>query len=157
MATVCGPRAEVAPSPDDVVIYPWVCPVCDGDGQAAGLPTCPECGGRGALTAEIGRIWADAGAELRPTPTPPAVMGKACGSCAFRPGAPEEDAQPPLDKAFFCHTGMPVVDGSYAPVAWAKGMPLGAMVCAGWWAAVNDRRLPDAPYRPARDGWGEHA
>lgn len=156
IAEACRPRAELAPSATDVVILPWVCPMCEGEGEVPTAGPCRDCDGRGAITDEAAQIWAEVeGVELRRTPTPPAVMGKPCGDCAFRPGAPEEDARPSLEQSFYCHHGMPVVAGGYAPVAWAKGMPLGAMVCAGWWAARTGKDLPAAPYRPARDGWGE--
>lgn len=159
LARAYGPRAELAPSATDLVILPWVCPMCEGDGRVESLAgACPECDGRGGITHQAAWIWADVeGAELRPTPTPPAVMKHPCGSCALRPGSPEEDAPPPLDKPFFCHTSMPVVRGGYAPAAWAKGMPLGYMVCAGWWDAATGKDLPARAYRAANDGWGDHA
>ncbi|KAA9379610.1 hypothetical protein F5972_08110 [Microbispora cellulosiformans] len=72
----------------------------------------------------------------------------------YREGAPEEEP-PPLDRPFYCHATMPVVDGEYAPVAWYKGVPLGALVCAGWWRAVTDQPLDPAPYTPSNDGWGQ--
>jgi hypothetical protein len=76
--------------------------------------------------------------------------------CALRPGSPEEDEPPPLERPFYCHHGLPVIGGAYAPTAWADGKPLGALVCRGWWNAATGQELPAEPYRPARDGWGKH-
>ncbi len=158
VAMACGPRAELAPSRDGLVILPWICPMCSGHGRCDSLAgrRCLDCDGRGAITDEAAKIWAEVeNAQLRPAPTPPAVMKKPCGDCAFRPGAPEEEARPSLERPFYCHHGMPIVRGSYAPTAWARGMPLGAMVCAGWWAAATGKDLPARAYRAADDGWGD--
>lgn len=157
VAALHAPRTELAPSATDMIVLPYICPMCEGDGRCESLAgRCPECDGRGAISNQAAEIWADvADVQLKRAPTPPAVMRSPCGSCAFRPGAPEEDEPPSLEQPFYCHTGMPVVSGSYAPIAWAKGMPLGAMVCAGWWAAVTDKDLPARAYRAATDGWGD--
>lgn len=112
-----------------------------------------ECLGRGCITAEhaaeLGGV--DVGG-LKRVPDPPGVMRSPCRDCAFRPGSPESGKPPPLDRPFYCHKGMPVVAGRYAPVAWSGGVPLGALVCAGWWAAVTGQPLPEVEYQPSRDG-----
>lgn len=154
MTFICGgSQAEIAPSSKGVVILPWVCPSCDGAGVWDDGLTCMMCHGRGAVAEDDLRDWDRA--ELKRTAPPPGVMKRPCADCAFRPGAPEQDQRPPLDAPFFCHHGMPVVAGAYAPVAWADGKPLGALVCAGWWAAATAQELPAEAYRPAKDGWGD--
>ncbi|MBP2704448.1 hypothetical protein JOL79_11545 [Microbispora sp. RL4-1S] len=154
MTFICGgrPQPEIPPSSEGVVILPWVCPSCDGTGTWDDGLQCMLCGGRGAVNEEDLGEWDRA--ELKRTPIPPAVMKTPCRDCAFRPGAPEEDEKPPADYPFYCHHGMPVVDGAYAPTAWADGKPLGALVCRGWWAAATGEDLPAEAYRPANDGWG---
>ncbi|MEZ0073620.1 hypothetical protein [Planotetraspora sp. GP83] len=151
--------AGVPPSPDGLHVYPFRCPSCEGEGRWDDYDRCHLCLGSGAVTAQQMRDWADGDPTCAPVrvPTPAAVRKGQCGECAFRQGAPEEDEPPPLDRPFYCHATMPVVDGEYAPVAWYKGMPLGALVCAGWWRAVTEQPLDPAPYVPAGDGWGERA
>ncbi|WP_433893053.1 hypothetical protein [Streptomyces sp. CA-111067] len=129
-------------------ITPYLCPVpgcvggliSDGDG---GTERCLHCSGTGLTDNPLG------GAEL--APRPPAVMRAACADCAFRAGSPElEDyaSRLPEEEPFFCHQGLPVsADGSYRPVATFGGLPLGAMVCAGWWALRTGEELPAVPYR----------
>ena len=159
MPFICGgSRAEVAPSKTGVVILPWVCPICDGTGRWDDKQRCEMCFGRGAIDDDDLGEWDRA--ELKRTTAPPGVMRSPCADCAFRPGSPEsEHGAPPMPNSgepFFCHHGMPVVAGSYAPTAWLDGRPLGAMVCAGWWAAQTGQPLPAGVYRPAKDGWGDH-
>ncbi|GIH70306.1 hypothetical protein [Sphaerimonospora thailandensis] len=158
MTFICGvPSAELPPSSNSVVILRWLCPLCSDQDQMPG-EECGLCLGRGAITQDTADTWltmAEPGdPPLRPAPVPPAVMRSPCRDCAFRPGAPEEDEQPPVERPFYCHHGMPVVNGAYAPTAWADGKPLGAMVCRGWWAAATGEPLPAEAYRPANDGWG---
>ncbi|MDT0435661.1 MULTISPECIES: hypothetical protein [Streptomyces] len=78
-------------------------------------------------------------------------MRTPCADCAYRPGSPEREAlgaQLPENEPFFCHQGLPIsATGAYTPVATFRGLPLGAMVCAGWWAAQTGEPLPGKPYR----------
>jgi hypothetical protein len=138
--TSCGlalvPSASVAPS-HDLVVYPFVCPACEGGGRWSEGETCWNCAGRGLVRTMDG--WDE---EPVAAPRPPAVMKGPCGDCAFLAGSPEQDAPPPLDKPFFCHAGMPEAEG-YAPTAWYGGLPLGYLVCGGWWAKVNGEALPE--------------
>ncbi|WP_433382761.1 hypothetical protein [Streptosporangium sp. CA-115845] len=152
-----GAQAEVAPARVGVVILAWICPSCDGAGLWDDRLPCEMCSGRGAVDDDTLGEWDRA--EVRPAPIPPAVMRKPCADCAYRPGAPEADELPPTDAPFFCHHGMPVVNGAYAPTAWADGRPLGAMVCRGWWEATTRQHLHDVlkAYQAARDGWGNGA
>lgn len=153
---LCGGAStpETAPG-TGLVILPWQCPLCEGQGRWGSGERCMECHGRGAITREEADVWRQTeGVTLTPTPVPPGVMRAPCADCAFRPGAPEEDERPPMDRPFYCHHGMPIVDGAYAPVAWADAKPLGALVCRGWWDAATGKDLPVQDYRPARDGWG---
>lgn len=124
-----------------VRIYPWVCPYCDGGGRVDG-EQCLECAGFG-LTDDPG----DGTVARRPAPTPPAVMKRPCSDCAMRPGSPEEDTPPPLDTPFFCHHGMHRIGDGYESPAYVGGLPLGAMVCRGWWDAVTTGMTPTRPFR----------
>lgn len=156
---ICGgSQAGKAPTQAGLAILPWVCPSCDGGGNwDDGLP-CEMCKGRGAVDDETLGVWDRS--ELKRTPTPPGVMKGACRDCAFRPGSPEDQgvSTPAVTaEPFSCHHGMPVVDGDYSPTAWFNGRPLGALVCAGWWAAQTGQPLPAEPYRPSNDGWGQSA
>lgn len=149
----------------DLHITPYKCPQ---PGCVGGLtPTingavdrCLHCAGSGLTDDPMG------GAER--APRPPAVMRTPCADCAFRPGSPELEeagARLPEDEPFFCHQGLPVsADGRYQPVAMFRGLPLGAMVCAGWWAMTTGEQLPDRPYREIPLGergvdrmWGDTA
>lgn len=132
----------------DLFITPYACPV---PGCVAGLISdavghiekCLHCAGTGLTDDPMG------GADR--APRPPAVMRTACADCAFRSGSPELEqtgACLPVDEPFFCHQGLPLsADGHYQPVATFRGLPLGAMVCAGWWAARTGEQLPARPYR----------
>jgi hypothetical protein len=138
-----------APSPaaGTVRLNRYRCPVCD-NGRWADGERCLHCSGSG-VTDDI--LGADP-AEVAELPRPPAVMRSPCVDCAFRPGSPEEEAgRPGPDTAFFCHHGMLRMEEAggvgYQPAAWAAGMPLGYMVCAGWWALATGRPLPDAAFR----------
>lgn len=35
-------------------------------------------------------------------------------------------------KPFFCHQGMPTIEGKYSPESEADGTPIGFPICAGW-------------------------
>lgn len=131
----------------DLQIHPYVCPLCVGglttswDGRET--IACLHCSGTGLTDDPCG--------EARRAPRPPGVMRTACADCALRRGSPElEDsgARLPEDGPFWCHQGLPVsATGRYEPVAMCKGQPLGAMVCAGWWALKTGEPLPAAEYR----------
>jgi hypothetical protein len=93
---------------------------------------------------------------------PPAIQPEMCGDCAYRKGSREDQEAERPDysrrERFYCHAGMPAVNGwrhpsiaatlvlddqeaDYKPVrsgdrAWqADGAP--AFLCAGWAAAVG--------------------
>lgn len=153
---ICGGSQAGAAPGDALAFFPWVCPSCDGQGVWPDALRCEMCQGRGAVDDETLGDWDRS--ELKRTPAPPGVMKAACRDCAFRPGSPEDQGEgnaPAAVQPFFCHHGMPVVNGEYSPTAWFGGRPLGALVCAGWWAAHTGQPLPDEPYRPANDGWGK--
>jgi hypothetical protein len=149
----------------DLHITPYVCPMpaCVGglisDGHGA-TDRCLHCAGSGLTDDPMG------GADR--APRPPAVMRTPCADCAFRPGSPELEeagARLPEDEPFFCHQGLPIsADGRYQPVATFRGLPLGAMVCAGWWALRTGSQAPAQPYREIPIGeddvdrrWGEQS
>lgn len=154
-------RADARPK---VTIFRWICLPedlggCDGTGRDPAGGRCPQCHGAGMLTADdIGDPDMYAG-RLRPAPTPPAVMRRPCGDCALRPGSPEEERgaeryEHPVrsDVPFFCHHGMwrreAGEGGSYESPAYVGQLPLGAMLCAGWWALATGAPMPDdRPYR----------
>ncbi|MGI8333449.1 hypothetical protein ACRYCC_26150 [Actinomadura scrupuli] len=139
----CDPAAAEA----DLHIFPWRCPMCVGglvlgpDGEA--VERCLHCAGSGLTNDPCGP------AEL--APRPPGVMRTACADCALRPGSPElENAGVvlPYEEPFFCHQGVYVsASGRYEPVATFRGLPLGLMVCAGWWAMRTEQAMPTKPYR----------
>lgn len=156
------PRAAVTDRPT-VTYSRWVCPTCDGTGRY-GDARCHHCAGYG-LTNDIEDpdVWPG----LREAPRPPAVMRAPCVDCAFRPGSPEDEAAagsygtgpcPDVSAPFFCHHGLHRVDGdrgaSYEATAYVGGMPLGAMVCASWWALLCDGELPGSRLAPFRDPGG---
>ena len=128
-------------------ITPWKCPFCVGGiapsegGQDR--ERCLHCSGSGLTNQPCG--------DAERAPRPPGVMRTPCGDCAYRAGSPELDAngaQLPEDEPFFCHQGLPVnAFGAYTPVAMFRGLPLGAMVCAGWWAHRTGEPLPAKAYR----------
>lgn len=130
----------------DLFITPYKCPFCVG-GLAAvlggGGERCHHCSGTGLTDNPCG--------DADRAPRPPGVMRTPCGDCAFRPGSPELEnagAQLPDEEPFYCHQGLPVSAlGAYTPVATFRGLPLGAMVCAGWWALKTDETPPTKPYR----------
>jgi hypothetical protein len=148
-----------------VTIHRWVCPVCDGDGRAGDGGRCHFCAGYG-LTNDIRDPAAWPG--LRAAPRPPAVMRSPCVDCAYRPGSPEDPGpygeeidcgnasfrRPDASTPFFCHHGMHRVGDGYESPAYVGTLPLGAMVCAGWWARALDEELPDEHLRPFRDPGG---
>ncbi len=157
------PRHAIVPgSPSSrAVIYRWLCPICDGTGFWC-LETrerCPHCQGFG-LTNNV-QGWDED--ELKPAPRPPAVMKSPCVDCAYRPGSPEDPTtadgsglrRPGASTPFFCHHGMHrLPDGGYESPAYVGSVPLGAMVCASWWAIALDEELPDSWLAPFRDPGG---
>jgi hypothetical protein len=123
-------------------ITPWRCTLCVG-GISPDGGRCLHCAGIGLTDDPVGPA-------VR-APRPPGVMPKPCGDCAYRPGSPEREAPGqtlPKDEPFFCHRGLPVTAaGAYVPVATFNGLPLGAMVCAGWWAVRTDEPLSERPFK----------
>lgn len=138
---------------NELVVYRWCCPYCtDGDmGPAEGR--CYHCHGVG-LTNDVGG-WNES--ELTPAPLPPGVMRRACVDCAFRSGSPELEAngaQLPVDAPFWCHHGMTTgyggsyqAPGYYRPEGTKRDIPIGELVCAGWWALKTGRPLPAEEFR----------
>lgn len=131
----------------ELLILPFKCPFCVGGiepsegGQSR--ERCLHCSGVGLTDDPCG--------DTERAPRPPGVMRTPCADCAFRPGSPELEnagAQLPDDEPFFCHQGLPInAYGAYTPVATFRGLPLGAMVCAGWWALKTGETPPVKPYR----------
>ncbi len=137
-------------------VTPWLCPLCDGTGRSTeDGGRCYMCAGSCLVGDEQLGGWDRA--TITPAPRPPAVMPSPCIDCAYRPGSPEDDpAAGRPDTAttpFFCHHGMHRVDGpggaGYVPAAsTVGGLPLGYMVCAGWWTSVVlGQAAPDRPFR----------
>lgn len=145
MTRICGPHPT--PNTAKVTVFTYVCPLCDGKGRWQDGDRCMECVGFGLIAQRAKGFKVS---EHTPAPTPPAVMGQPCGDCAFRPGSPEQDSSTRLgpESPFYCHHGMFRVDDGYAPTAITEdGVPVGAMVCAGWWALATGRPLPKRAYR----------
>ena len=136
------------PNTAKVTFYPYVCPHCDGTGRWAEDERCMNCAGYG-LTDEDGvRGWEPS--EVTRAPVPPAVMRNPCVDCAYRPGSPESETgvAPGPTQPFYCHHGLHRVgDGYVASAVLDNGLPLGAMVCAGWWALATGRSLPEREFR----------
>lgn len=149
-----------------VVINRYRCPWCDPDGpfndggQAGRVgdgSRCPDCHGSGVLTADrVPNPGVFEPGELQELGRPPAVMKRPCSDCAYRPGSPEDDTHPDMlgmpvrpgpDVPFFCHHGMVRVGDGYESIAYVGTLPLGAMVCAGWWALAMGDPLPDKAFR----------
>ena len=149
-----------------VVIYRYVCPYCDPAGRMnpGGSPgrmpdggKCLDCVGVGLLTAgQLPHPEVFEPGELREVPRPPGVMRRPCVDCAYRPGSPEADThadmlgvpvRPDADVPFFCHHGMVRQGDGYESPAYVGSLPLGAMVCAGWWSLATGEPLPDEAFR----------
>jgi len=149
VAFACGSGAGLRPDPSALkaAIYRWVCPYCAGTGKwSDDGERCMNCTGYG-LTNEVEGFDED---QLTPAPRPPAVMTRPCADCAYRPGSPEEDstARPGADVPFFCHHGLWRIGEGYVPTALLDDrVPLGAMLCAGWWALANGQPLPEKAFR----------
>lgn len=146
LANFCG-IAEPIPNTSTVTFFRWICPWCKGTGRWNGEgELCLNCNGYG-LTNDV-EGWDEP--DLTPAPTPPAVMRSPCMDCAYRPGSPEDGspALPGPAKPFFCHHGLHRVGDSYVgPALLDSGLPLGAMVCAGWWALATGKPLPERAFR----------
>lgn len=128
-------------------LYPWVCPWCEGGREPFDTPSgCLHCSGAGVTDEVAG--WDPA--ELTRAPRPPAVMARPCPDCAFRPGSPERE-NPNVtiseESPFYCHQGLTVVNGRYQPTAYLGTLPVGSMVCGGWWDKVTGAQPPTKPYR----------
>lgn len=152
VAALCGdgPGRRTGPKLT-VSLNPYVCPWCDGEGRwNADGERCMNCSGAGVTDDPTPGVDID-GNEIPavPLPRPPAVMRSPCVDCAYRPGSPEEDspARPDASVPFYCHHGMHRVGDGYQAAAWVGGMPLGYMVCAGWWALATGQPLPDKEFR----------
>lgn len=116
----------------------WLCPLCEGSGDEAGpggggAGRCLHCAGEGLVSDEQAAGWEGA----QRAPRPPAVRRTPCHDCAFRPFSQEDEnnqALPDSDSVFFCHQGLSMnAHGEYVPLLWAAGLPVGSLVCAGWW------------------------
>ena len=131
----------------ELLILPFKCPFCVGGIEPSeggeSRARCIHCSGVGLTDDPCG--------DAERAPRPPGVMRAPCADCAFRQGSPELEnagAQLPDDEPFYCHQGMPIsAYGTYTPVATFRNLPLGAMVCAGWWALKTGEALPAKPYR----------
>lgn len=135
-------------NPPTVRIYRWICWLCNGGGRDETGDRCMECHGYGLLTADDIGDPAAYGDDLKPAPRPPAVMKAPCVDCALRPGSPEDGyTSPGVDKPFYCHHGLWRVGDGYESTAYVGNLPLGAMVCAGWWALATGEALPAKPFR----------
>jgi|SRR6185369_3195822 len=156
---ICGDGQ--ARSTARATINRYVCPGCDGTGRDPGDGgRCYRCAGTQLVddVHDPGPGHPDRPVKL---PRPPAVMKASCVDCAYRLGSPEDvpDSGRPDDAGtpFFCHHGMHRLENEagevgYAPAAWAGGLPLGYMVCAGWWDHIVEGG--PAPVRPFRDPGG---
>jgi hypothetical protein len=136
-----------------LVVYRYLCPFCTEGDMGPSTGRCLHCGGNG-LTNDVEHVPADL---IREALVPPGVMRKPCPDCAFRPGSPELEANGeclPDDGPFWCHRGMAtgygggyVPLGSWRPPGYTRDIPLGELICAGWWAKQAGRPLPTEPFR----------
>lgn len=149
-------------APRRVVVDRWICPWCsgagryrDGPAQPAGTgERCYDCAGTG-LTSTRPSPDAWAPEEILCSPRPPALMKSPCNDCAFRPDSPETESGDHTagrispDIPFWCHKGMHNAAGErWVPTAWVGDIPLGAMLCRGWWDVhVEDLPGPTEPCR----------
>lgn len=128
-----GCDAKPAPGPG-LQVHPWICPLCKGTGRWSGGERCMQCTGFGLLEEMPDpEVWGEPERARRPT----GVQPRMCKDCAFRPGAPEEDQQPPADTPFYCHQSTHATERGYTPVVTYNGLPIGERICAGWWQRVT--------------------
>jgi hypothetical protein len=161
MINLCGIRAGATLHAH---VTRWICQFCT-DGRWESGERCHHCAGTGLTDDVIEDV--EAGDGIEPAvrlPRPPAVMRTPCADCAYRPGSPEavlradgEEIRPhDSETPFFCHHGMHRIEREgavgYVPAAECNGMPLGYMVCAGWWDHVVEGG--PALERPFRDPGG---
>lgn len=150
----CGIGPGHRPGPKlQVSLNRYTCPWCRGGGWWS-QERCHNCAGTGttddpAVGVDLSEGGTGQDAPAVPLPRPPAVMKSPCVDCAFRPGSPEDGMEDTADpnSPFFCHHGMHRVGDGYQAAAWVGGMPLGYMVCAGWWAFRTGGEPPEKPFR----------
>ncbi|BDT39521.1 hypothetical protein [Streptomyces yaizuensis] len=136
-----------------VTIYAYRCPYCDDGDMGDSVGRCLHCAGAGRITRDDAAGIPEQ--DLVRLPVPPGVAKRACGGCATRPGSPErEDGRDPgEDMPFWCHVGMGhAYGGEYRPAGFVTGpggeeFPLGALVCAGWWAKATGSPMPREEFR----------
>lgn len=148
------------PAVGKVQRYRFVCPWCLGWGTWASGESCKMCAG-GGLTDDPNPgvdLYTDypPGTEPpetqpEPIPRPPGVMRQPCVDCAFRPGSPEADYQrllPGAEEPFYCHHGLIKRGDGYLSGSTVAGRPLGALVCASWWAVhMEGGQAPGGSFR----------
>ncbi len=137
----------------ELIVYRYRCPFCTEGDMGPSTGRCLHCAGSG-LTNDIEHVPKEMVVEA---PVPPGVMRQPCRDCAFRPGSPElEDGGKcfPDDGPFWCHHGTArgygganVPLGSWRPPGHTRDIPLGELICAGWWAQQTGRPLPTEPFR----------
>ena len=147
-------RTAVPKDTPPPTLLPYRCPDpgCDKGRWPEG-DRCMCCNGAAYVTEEDGTPWLDEGQQLEPAPIPPGIMRNPCPGCALRPGSPERESgrTPPLDAVFWCHKGMEQDEnGNYLPAMEWMGVPIGYLVCRGWYnAATGTGPQPDElePFR----------
>lgn len=150
--TGCNAPVSPAAAAGQVRILAWVCWMCGGRGRWESGERCMQCTGCGLTDDLCGATENVDGTPLRRAPRPPAVMARPCADCAFRPCSPEAengtlDAVTASGQPFWCHHGLHDTGEAYTPAAVIGELPLGAMLCAGWWAHAAGEPLPAAAYR----------
>lgn len=156
-AMVCDGRAYS--TPDTAWVARWHCPFCDPRGPLADtIPPgtlvgywasgerCMHCVGTGYTNDQAGFDEH----ELNEATIPPAVMRRPCVDCAYRPGSPEHNTgilPGPDAGPFYCHHGLRRSGDSYVSPAMLGTRPIGAMVCAGWYAQALGKPLPAEAFR----------
>lgn len=138
-----------------VEILPYTCPWCV-EGRWESGERCLHCMGLGQ-TDDPSPGCDAAGNTVVPErlPRPPGVMRQPCVDCAYRPGSYERQNGTPLPDAsavFFCHHGLGREGNGYRAPVMVEGLPVGAMVCGGWWSQFVDGQ--PAPQEEFRDPGG---